>query len=52
MNWLRGLSWKKRIGAVAGSLLLLFVVLVGVGYALTTVPQPNKIATAQATKVL
>ncbi len=52
MNWLRGLSWKKRIGVAAGSLLLVFVVLVGVGYALTTVPQPNKIATAQATRVL
>ena len=52
MNWLRGLSWKKRIGVAAGSLLLLLVVLVGVGYALTTVPQPNKIATAQSTRVL
>jgi membrane peptidoglycan carboxypeptidase len=52
VNWLQRLSWKKRIGLGAGALLLLFVVFVAVGYAVTTVPPPNKIATAQATRVL
>ena len=52
VNWLRRLSWKKRIGVAAGALFLLFVAFVGIGYALTTVPQPNKIAIDQATTVL
>ena len=53
MNRLRHLSWKKRIGLALGSLVALFIALVGVGYALTNVPpEPNKQATAQATRVL
>jgi membrane peptidoglycan carboxypeptidase len=52
VNWLRRLSWKKRIGVGAGALFLLFVAFVGIGYALTTVPSPNKIAIDQATRVL
>jgi membrane peptidoglycan carboxypeptidase len=51
-TWLLALSWKKRIGLAVGALLLLFVGLVGVGYAMTDVPTPNKIATEQATRVL
>ncbi|MGB8649922.1 MAG: transglycosylase domain-containing protein [Mycobacteriales bacterium] len=56
MNRLRALwvnsSWKKRIGVVAGAGFLLLVAFVGVGYALTDVPSPNKIATDQATRIL
>ena len=52
VNWLRGMSWKKRIGVGAGAFFLLFVVLFAIGYAATSVPSPNKIATAQATRVL
>jgi membrane peptidoglycan carboxypeptidase len=51
VNWLKSMSWKKRIGLGAGSFFLLLVVLFGVAYALTSVPNPNKIATAQATQV-
>jgi membrane peptidoglycan carboxypeptidase len=52
LTWLRSLSWKKRIGVAAGTFLLLLVGFVGIGYALTDVPTPNKIATDQATRVL
>ena len=52
VTWLRGLSWKKRVGVFAGAFFLLFVVLAGIGYAFTSVPSPNKIATAEATRVL
>ena len=52
MNWLRGLSWKKRIAVAAASMLVLLIAFVGIGYAVTTVPTPNKIATAQATRLL
>ena len=52
MEWLKNLSWKKRIGVGAGTGFLLFVVFLGVGYAVTDVPEPNKIALEQATKVL
>ena len=52
MNRLRALGWKKIVGLLVGSGALLVVVLLGVGYALTTVPEPSRIATAQATTVL
>ncbi|MCW2599298.1 MAG: glycosyl transferase, family 51 [Frankiales bacterium] len=52
MNWLRALSWKKRIAVAFGTLFLLFIAFMGIGYALTTVPTPSKIATAQATRIL
>jgi membrane peptidoglycan carboxypeptidase len=52
VNWLRSLSWKKRIGIGFGAMCLLLVAFVGIGYALTDVPTPNKIATAQATRLL
>jgi membrane peptidoglycan carboxypeptidase len=52
VRWLRSLSWKKRIGVGAGAFLFLLVAFMGVGYALTSVPTPSKIATAQATRVL
>ena len=52
VRWMRQLSWGKRLGVLAGSFFLLLVVLVAVGYALTSVPNPNKIATAQATRIL
>ncbi len=52
MTWLRNLSWKKRIGVGAGAGFFLLLVFLGVGYAVTSVPEPNKIALEQATKVL
>ena len=52
MNWLRGLSWQKRLGVLGGAFFGLFVVFVGLGYAFTDVPTPNKIATDQATRIL
>ncbi len=52
MTWLKNLSWKKRIGLGAGAGFFLLVVFLGVGYAVTTVPEPNKVALEQATRVL
>ena len=52
MNWLRGLSWPKRVLVAAGSLFFLFVAFLGIGYAVTDVPPPNKVAINQATRVL
>ncbi|MCU1596185.1 MAG: glycosyl transferase, family 51 [Frankiales bacterium] len=52
VTWLRSLSWKKRIGLGAAALLAFFVVFLVLGFALTSVPAPNKIATAQATRLL
>ena len=52
VNWLRRMSWKKRIGVGCGAFFVLLVVLAGIGYALTDVPTPSKIATAQATRIL
>lgn len=49
MTRLRALSGKKRIGLGVAVLALLFVAFLAVGYALTKVPQPNSIATAEAT---
>ncbi len=52
VTWLKNLSWKKRIGLGAGAGFFLFVLFLGVGYAVTSVPEPNKVALEQATKVL
>jgi len=49
---LRALGWKKIVGLFVGIPVLLLVVLFGVVYARTTVPQPSKIATDEATRVL
>ena len=49
---LRALGWKKIVGLFVGVPVLLLVVLFGVVYARTTVPQPSKIATDEATRVL
>ena len=47
------MSWKKRIGVWAGTdFFLLFVLFLGVGYAVTDVPEPNKVALEQATRVM
>jgi membrane peptidoglycan carboxypeptidase len=51
VNWLKRMSWKKRIALGAGSFFVLFLALCGVAYALTSVPNPSKIATAQATQI-
>ncbi len=52
MRRLKDLGWKKLLGLGVGSLALLLVAFVGIGYALTTVPKPSELATAQATRVL
>jgi len=46
---LRAMSGKKRVGLGVAVLALLFVAFLVVGYTLTKVPQPNSIATAEAT---
>ncbi|MCW2668679.1 MAG: glycosyl transferase family 51, partial [Frankiales bacterium] len=51
ISWFRRLSWPKRIALTAGSLFGLFVVAMVIGYLLTDVPSPNKIATDQATQI-
>ena len=52
MSVLRGRSLKRVLLVVLGGGLLLAVLLFGVGYAATDVPDPNKIAVAQATVYL
>ncbi|MDX6267002.1 MAG: hypothetical protein QOD70_1742 [Frankiales bacterium] len=51
ISWFRRLSWPKRIALTAGSLFGLLVVAMVIGYLLTDVPSPNKIATDQATQI-
>ena len=52
VNWLRRMSWKKRIGVAMGAGFTFFLLLIGIGYAATSVPNPNKVAIEQATRVL
>ena len=51
MNWFKRLSWPRRLGVLFGTGFLLLVAFVGIGYALTSVPDPNKVAIEQATVV-
>jgi membrane peptidoglycan carboxypeptidase len=51
ISWFRRLSWPKRIAVAGGSLFGLLLVAMVVGYLLTSVPSPNKIATDQATQI-
>jgi membrane peptidoglycan carboxypeptidase len=48
----RGQSWKRRLGVVAGGSVLTMVAGCAVGYAVTDVPAPNKIATDQGLQLL
>ena len=52
MRRLKNLGWKKLLGLGIGAGVLLLIALVGVGYAVTRVPPPSELATAQATRVL
>jgi membrane peptidoglycan carboxypeptidase len=49
---LRDLSLKKKLLLGSGLFVLTACAGIGVGYAMTTVPQPNSITTAQATRIL
>ncbi|MCU1599495.1 MAG: glycosyl transferase, family 51 [Frankiales bacterium] len=51
ITWFRRLSWPKRLLALSGGGFLLLVVLVVVGYLLTSVPSPSKFATDQSTQI-
>jgi membrane peptidoglycan carboxypeptidase len=51
VTWFKQLSWKKRLGVLFGTGFALFVAFVGIGYAVTSVPDPNKVAIEQATVV-
>jgi membrane peptidoglycan carboxypeptidase len=48
----RGQSWRRRTAVVAGGSALTLVALTAVGYAMTDVPPPNKVATDQAMTLL
>jgi membrane peptidoglycan carboxypeptidase len=48
----RGQSWKRRVAVVAGATALTVLVGSAVGYAVTDVPAPNKIATDQGLQLL
>jgi len=48
----RGQSWKRRTAVVAGGTTLSLFALCAVGYAMTDVPPPNKVAIAQGMTLL
>jgi membrane peptidoglycan carboxypeptidase len=52
VNLWQGQSWKKRAGLIAGASVLTLLSGCALGYAVTDVPQPNKIATDQALRLL
>jgi membrane peptidoglycan carboxypeptidase len=47
----RSWSWKKRLAIGSGSTVLVLLLALVLGYVLTDIPQPSKIATDQATKL-
>ena len=51
MTRFKQMSWKKRLGVLFGTGFLLLVAFIGIGYAVTDVPDPNKVAIEQATVV-
>ena len=51
ITWFRRLTWPKRVLVLGGGGLGLLLLLGVLGYVLTSVPAPNKIATDQSTTV-
>ena len=52
MGRLRNVRWKRLLLLGSAGSFLALLLLVGIGYALTDVPEPNESATATATRIL